>query len=174
MVVGEKATELSCLPLYIVVSPKVRYFPHSSIYFVADIRPSPPNINIFQKADDTAFHAFSKPIQHINRTMNEAIYTFSSWCNEWGLTSNSHKTQAIVFIPPKRRYGVKQNPNKLTVTISYTHIPYSKHVTYLGVNHKLTWRIYLQNVISKAYSILNLLRRLTDTTWGLKPHTVIK
>jgi len=53
--------------------------------------------------------------------MNEAVHTFSSWCNEWGLTIHSHKTQAIVFIPPKRRSHVKRNPTKLTLTINHTH-----------------------------------------------------
>jgi len=50
------------------------------LLFVADLPPLPSNIHIFQYADDTVFLALSSTIQHINRTMNEAINTFTSLC----------------------------------------------------------------------------------------------
>jgi len=79
------------------------------ILFDADMPPLPPNYQIFQYADDTAFLACSKTIQNINRTMTDAINSFTSWCCKWGHSINSHKNQAIVFLPPKRRSRVQRN-----------------------------------------------------------------
>jgi len=135
----------------------------------------PPNIHIFQYADDTAFLALSKTIQNINKTLTEAIQIFLSWCSKWGLTINSSKTQAIVFIPPNCRSRIQRNPSHLNLKIQNETIQPSKTVTYLGlvIDHHLTWRPYLQKIVSKAKNRLNLLKRLTGTTWGLKPQTVI-
>ena len=145
------------------------------ILFVADLPALPPNVHMFQYADDTAFLALSTTIQRINHTMNEAIHTFTSWCSMWGLTINSLKTQSIVFIPPNCRSRVRRNPNKLSLTVLHQPIRPTKQVTYLGIiiDHHLTWRPHLQHVISKAYNRLNLLKRLTGTTWGLQAHTII-
>jgi len=47
-------------------------------------------------------------------------------------------------------------------------------VSAVGVlDHHLTWRPHLLNVITKAKNRLNLLKRLTGTTWGLKADTVL-
>jgi len=145
------------------------------LLFVADLPPLPSNIHIFQYADDTVFLALSSTIQHINRTMNEAINTFTSWCSKWGLTINSHKTQAIVYIPPKRRSKVHRNPNRLSLTVLHEPIKPSKTVTYLGLilDHHLTWRPHLSKIISKARNRLNLLKRLTGTTWGPNSNTIL-
>jgi len=145
------------------------------LLYVADLPPLPPNIHLFQYADDTAFLALSNTIQHINRTMNEAINIFTSWCSKWGLTINSRKTQTIVFLPPKKRSRIRRNPAQLNLTVLHENITPTKTVTYLGLtfDEHLTWRPHLQTVISKAKNRINLLKRLTGTTWGLKPHTVL-
>jgi len=145
------------------------------LLFVADFPHLPPNIHLFQYADDTAFLALSHSMQHINRTLTEAINTFTTWCSKWGLTINSRKTQAIVFIPPRHRSRVRGNPNRLNIQVSHEPVIPSKQVTYLGIifDHHLTWRPHLQKIISNATNRLNLQKRLLGTTWGLKPTTII-
>jgi hypothetical protein len=107
--------------------------------------------------------------------MNTAITAFTSWCSKWALTINSTKTQAIVFLPPKRRSRVRRNPSQLSLTVQHQPIRPTNQVTYLGLklDHHLTWRPHLQTVITKATNRLQLLKRLTGTTWGLRPSTVI-
>jgi len=107
------------------------------LLFIADLS---PNIHIFQYTEDTAFLALSKSVQHINRTMNQAINTFTSWCSKWGLTINSNKTQAIVFILPKRRSRVKRNPSCLDIKVLNERIKPTNKLTYLGliIGHHIT------------------------------------
>jgi len=107
--------------------------------------------------------------------MNEAINSFTSWCSKWGLTINSTKTQTIIFLPPKCRSRVRRNPENLNLTVLHARIKPSNQVTYLGIvfDKHLTWRPHLQTVITKARNRLNLLKRLTGTTWGLKVSSVI-
>jgi hypothetical protein len=107
--------------------------------------------------------------------MTTAIQRFTDWCAKWRLTINSQKTQAIVFIPPRRRSRVHRNPNRLTLSVHQTPIIPSNTVTYLGItlDHHLTWRPHLKTIITKAQNRLNLLKRLTGTTWGLHPTTVL-
>jgi hypothetical protein len=145
------------------------------ILFVADIPPLPPNIHLFQYADDTAFLALATTIQQINTHLTEAIRRFTDWCTRWKLTINPHKTQAIIFIPPRKRSRVHRNPRNLSISVHNTLIQPSKTVTYLGItfDHHLTWRPHLHNIIQKAYQRLNLLKRLTGTTWGLQPAIIL-
>ena len=98
-----------------------------------------------------------------------------AWCNKWGLTINSRKTQAIVFLPPRRRSRIRRNPSRLNLTVQHQPIRPTKQVTYLGItfDHQLTWCPHLQTVITKATNRLNLLKRLTGTTWGLNSKTII-
>jgi hypothetical protein len=107
--------------------------------------------------------------------MNDAINIFTSWCSKWGLTINSLKTQALVFLPPRHRSRVQRNPSRLNLSVLNEPISPSKTVTYLGIifDHHLTWRPHLQHIITKARTRLNLLKRLTGTTWGIKSQTLI-
>jgi hypothetical protein len=145
------------------------------LLFVADLPSLPAGVELFQYADDTAFLARAKTINQINNLLTIAINRFSDWCAKWRLKINSHKTQAIVFIPPKRRTRTYRNPNHLSISIHTTPIRPSKTVTYLGItlDHHLTWRPHLHTIATKAYNRINLLKRLTGTTWGLKPATIL-
>jgi len=106
--------------------------------------------------------------------MQTAIDSFIRWCSKWKLTINVLKTQAIVFLPPKQRSRVQRNP-KLHIQVQQTHIHPNCTVKYLGVtfDHHLTWNPYLKQLTLKANNRLNLLKRLTGTTWGMAPSTII-
>ena len=145
------------------------------ILFVADFPSLPPAVSLYQFADDTAFLATGRTIQHINRSLQGAINAFVQWCSQWRLTLNSAKTQAIVFLPPKRRSRVHRNPTKLDISVHNSPIQPRNTVTYLGIvfDHHLTWTPHLKHLCDKARNRLNLLRRLTGTTWGLSPSAVL-
>lgn len=145
------------------------------ILYCSDLPPLPANIQLYQYADDTAFLATARTIQQINHTMQTAIDSFIRWCSKWKLTINALKTQAIVFLPPKQRSRVQRNPSKLQLHVQQTHIRPSHTVKYLGItfDHHLTWNPYLKQLTLKAYNRLNLLKRLTGTTWGMAPSTII-
>ena len=107
--------------------------------------------------------------------MNQAIDTFTSWCSKWALTINSTKTQAIIFIPPNCRSRVRRNPSRLEILVLNEPVKPTNTVKYLGLilDHHLTWHPHLLNIITKAKNRLNLLKRLTGTTWGLHSDTVL-
>jgi hypothetical protein len=145
------------------------------ILFCTDFPTLPPNIHLYQYADDTAFLATGQTIQRINTTMQTAINAFSDWCVKWRLTINAAKTQAIVFIPPKQRSRIQRNPSRLDLHVHNTPIKPSHTVKYLGLtyDYHLTWKPHLQYLCTKVYQRLNLLKRLTGTTWGLAPKTIL-
>ena len=145
------------------------------LLYVADFPPVPDNVHVFQYADDTALLATAKTMHQINRTLHAAIHSFAEWCRTWHLTINAAKTQAIVFLPPKRRSKVHRNPARLSLTVQGVRISPTKTVKYLGItfDSHLTWRPHLKELAKKARRRLNLLKRLTGTTWGPRPDTIL-
>lgn len=145
------------------------------ILFVADFPSLPSNIHLYQYADDTAFLALGNTVQQISHTLQTAVDSFVKWCSTWQLTINTAKTQAILFLPPNRRTKVYRNPSNLHIRVDARPIHLTDTVKYLGVIlHKhLKWKCHLQELSKKAYNRLNLIRRLTGTTWGLKAKAVI-
>jgi len=145
------------------------------LLYCADLPTLPEDIQLYQYADDTAFLATAHTIQQINRKMQVAIDSVTDWCSKWKLTINAAKTQAIVFLPPKQRSRVQRNPSKLKLIVNQTCIKPTHTVKYLGItfDHHLTWKPHLKQLTIKAYNRLNLLKRLTGTTWGLAPTTIL-
>ena len=146
------------------------------LLYVADLPKLLQNVHVFQYADDTAILSTGKTIQQINRSLQSAVDTFVHWCTTWALTINALKTQTIIFLPPKRRSRVHRNPRKLRITVQGTLLKPTNSVKYLGLvlDRHLTYKPHLQHICRKAYNRLNLLKRLTGTTWGLHPDTVLR
>jgi len=137
--------------------------------------PPTPNVHYFQFADDTAFLALGKTIKQINTSLQTTIDAFMQWCKTWRLKLNPTKTQSIVFIPPRKRSRVHKNPERLDIHVNNIRLRPTNTVKYLGVifDRHLTWRAHLQQISTKAYKRLNMLRKLTGTTWGLNATTVL-
>ena len=146
------------------------------IMYVSDMSQLPPQISLYQYADDTAFLTTGHTIHSINTTLQPAVNAFTNWCTKWKLTINAQKTQALIILPPRCRSRIRRNPNLFQIKVNETPVRHHPQATYLGVilDTKLSWKPHMQKIRKQATQRLNLLKRLVGTSWGLHTQTVIK
>jgi len=83
--------------------------------------------------------------------MQTAIDIFSQWCDQWQLTINAAKTQAILFILPRQLTRERQNPDNLNLYVHKTLIRPTHEVKYLGLTYEyhLTWNPHMKALTKK-------------------------
>ena len=100
--------------------------------------------------------------------MSRAITRTMRWCEGHGLTINPSKTTLVAFFTPRD----KPLPR---VTVRDNTLVYSQVMKYLGVtiDHKLSWKTHLHNVLAKASKTFWALKCLIGKNWGLTPSMIL-
>ena len=121
--------------------------------------------------DDFAIYYSSGSPRHLKRILNTAIRHIHIWCQSDGFTLSVGKTQAIMFYKDVRW---KQNQD-IYLTMGNTNIQFRNSVKFLGLmfDSHLNWKSHISYVKSKCNDALNLLKKLSHTTWGAKRKTMI-
>lgn len=112
--------------------------------YTADI-PIHPETNIAQFADDTAVFITHQNPLYAARTLQVHIHLLENWFQEWRLTLNADKTQAICFT----KCTLKRIPK---LNICNKELEYQPTVKYLGVtlDQRLSWHQHLHQTKGKA------------------------
>ena len=119
-------------------------------------------------ADDVVITIIGNDLITMGELMSRAITRTMRWCEGHGLTINPSKTTLVAFFTPRD----KPLPR---VTVRNNTIVYSQVMKYLGVtiDHKLSWKTHLHNVLAKASKTFWALKCLIGKNWGLTPSMIL-
>ena len=99
--------------------------------------------------------------------VQEALSQCGAWSQEWGLTFNVAKCQAIDISTLRQRSSLELRMHDALVT-------QVQEFCYLGVwvDSSLSWARQIRESCSACMARLRVLRRLCATYWGLHPQVV--
>lgn len=142
------------------------------LLYTADMPQPQSPTHVFQFADDTAILSTSSTIATASRHIQDYITVLLTWFNQWRLLINPTKTQALI-LQHRRSFD---NLRDFDVRIYGQRITHQPTVKYLGVliDSKLQWTPHFTELRKKARRRLNLLKRMTGLTWGLRTATILK
>lgn len=82
------------------------------------------------------------------------------------------KTKAIIFYRDRRWL----NNQNIDLFIKNSAIEFYESVKFLGLHfdQHLNWKIHIKQVKAKALKALNILKKLSHTTWGADRETMLK
>ena len=121
--------------------------------------------------DDFAIYYSSSSLRHIQRIMNKAIKNIQNWTSLVGFKLSVEKTQAIMFY---RNSRWKQN-QEIELKLGNNNIQFGDTVKFLGLmfDTHLNWKAHVAYVKKKCNSALNLMLKLSHTTWGARRQTLL-
>ena len=121
--------------------------------------------------DDFAIYYSSSSLRHIQRIMNKAIKNIQNWTSLVGFKLSVEKTQAIMFY---RNSRWKQN-QEIELKLGNNNIQFGDTVKFLGLmfDTHLNWKAHVAYVKNKCNSALNLMLKLSHTTWGARRQTLL-
>lgn len=133
--------------------------------FFHDI-PLPPNGEVAQLADDTAFLASSSRVSTVTRRLQNASTKFTKYFKRWRVRVNSTKSKAVLFT---RKTATRHRPLS-RVKVGDEEIEWSDDLVYLGMNldkrathkkHVMSQILATNKTIKSLYSIIGRNSRLS-------------
>ena len=130
----------------------------------------PENVRKSLFMDDFALYVSSKKLRQAVRILNIVLRRLEKWSKESGFKFSIDKTKAVAFFKDKR--WIKDQPINLTFFGNY--IPIVENYKFLGViyDSHLNFKSHIEYVRGKSRKALNLLKKLSHTTWGADRRTL--
>ena len=163
---SDSKTQENGVPQGAVLSPTIFNILIDAVATIPDIF---PHVDLGQFADDTALwikaldcpdfgpEACNKLREKIRKPLEKLLKIL----RDIGFKVNVKKTQVIFFNRPRK--------GREYIKINDKTIESSDSVTYLGMtlDTKLTYSEHIDNLINKGEKGLNILRKISGSTWGL-------
>ncbi|GFV91119.1 reverse transcriptase domain-containing protein [Trichonephila clavipes] len=123
-----------------------------------------PDTKIACYADDIAVWHSHNDITESEKALNTTLKGIAAWAENLKLTINADKTNYCIF-STDRRYRSSFNAN---IKMQNSKIKRVDLPTYLGVtlDPKLRFSKHIEQTAKKALRKLNILRKLSGTSWG--------
>ena len=121
--------------------------------------------------DDFAMYYTVSNLRHAERILNTAIKKIDTWASSVGFQFSVEKTKAIIFYRDIRW----KKGEEIELKIRNHVIPISESVKFLGLvfDTHLNWKTHVAYIKGKAKNSLNLLKKLSHTTWGADRSTLM-
>ena len=121
--------------------------------------------------DDFSIYYSSNSLRHLQRVMNMAIHKIQTWTTSVGFKLSVDKTQAIMFY---RDIRWKQNQD-ISLSLNNSEIQFKESVKFLGLvfDTHLNWKSHISYIKTKCNGALNLIMKLSHTTWGARRSTLL-
>ena len=144
------------------------------LIFVNDLPDNLRNksVNLSQYADDVSLHATDSSLKAAASNIQDGISSLEAWCRKWQVMLLPLKSKVVVFTRCPRHKA--EGP--IAISLFGKAIPISNQATFLGVvfDSYLTWEPQTANIVSKAYSRLNLLRIVSGLSRSPNPTLLVK
>ena len=120
--------------------------------------------------DDFVVYYSSKALKVAQRRINMANKEIAKWEKRTGFKMSLDKTKVVIFYRDKR--WIKGQV--LNISLNNQMLPIEEKYKFLGVifDSYLTWKYHIAYTKSKCRKALNLLRKLSHTTWGADRKTL--
>ncbi|GFT70774.1 probable RNA-directed DNA polymerase from transposon BS [Trichonephila clavipes] len=130
----------------------------------------PPDTNIACYADDIVVWHSHNDITELKNALNTTLRGIAEWAENLKLTINADKTNYCIF-STDRRHRSSFNAN---IKIQNSQIKKVDLPTYLEVtlDPELRFSKHIKQTANKALGKLNILRKLSGTSWGSRPQTL--
>ena len=130
-----------------------------------------PDTHILSYADDITVFSQHPNFETAATHLQEYIHTLESWLQTNRLKVSTSKSTLTLITPWNQEY-TDQPP----VTLNGEPIPYTNNPTTLGVTYDrgMTFGQNIQNINTKAKTRLNVLRALTNTSFGHSKEDITK
>ena len=121
--------------------------------------------------DDFAIYYTASSMRHADRILNTAIRKIDNWATSVGFQFSIEKTQAILFYKDVRW----TRHEEIELKIKDHLIPISQTVKFLGLvfDTHLNWKAHVAYIKGKCKNALNLMKKLSHTTWGADRSTLM-
>ena len=108
-----------------------------------------------------------KPL--VSHVPEDALKLIEAWCSKWRIKLNAGKTQLIVF-------SVGPKPELIDLELFGEPIIQTQTAKLLGIlfDRRLSFKDHMEDLMTKVYRRLNLLKLLKGTNWGARPYTILK
>ncbi|XP_064479190.1 uncharacterized protein LOC135392405 [Ornithodoros turicata] len=118
------------------------------------------HVNITIYADDLCIWASSTRRDVIQRRLQGALDIIVSYLSDRGLSISPSKTVAMAFTCRAFR--------KFPLRVDGQQLAFVRHHKYLGItiDRELTWSKHVKALSTAATTILNVLRRISGSSWG--------
>jgi hypothetical protein len=132
-------------------------------------QPIPNDTRLFMYADDTAVAVQGSTFQEISQKLSNSLEVLAIYYDNNYLKPNPSKTQVCAFHLCSREAGVE-----LDVTWRGDRLEHCKTPKYLGVtlDRTLSFKQHCLNTKAKVSTRNNIIRKLTNYTWGAQPTTL--
>ena len=120
-------------------------------------------------ADDLSLFAIGNSVDEATEKIQRGVDKFNSWLTDLGLYVNSDKLAAMLFTRKK----VGSPP---LITLDMKPINFVSSHKFLGLTLDaplLSWKNHIQNLITSCSRKTNVMRALTNTTWGANRRTLL-
>ncbi|GBN91127.1 RNA-directed DNA polymerase from mobile element jockey [Araneus ventricosus] len=120
--------------------------------------------------DDFQIHCAGVNMSFIERQLQTAITAITNWCDKNGFVLSAQKTNCVHFCKLR---GMHPHPE---IFLNGTSIPMVSEAKFLGIilDEKLSFRPHILNLKRKCNETLNLLKILSNTTWGADFSSLLK
>ncbi|GBN86300.1 putative RNA-directed DNA polymerase from transposon BS [Araneus ventricosus] len=120
--------------------------------------------------DDLQIYCASVNMSFIERQLQTAVRTITCWANKNGFIISNQKTSCVHFCKIR---GIHPHPE---IFLGDTPIPVVSEAKFLGIifDEKLTFKPHILNIKQKCVKTLNLLKILSNTSWGADFQSLLK
>ena len=132
-------------------------------------QPSDEITSRFIYADDLCITFQESSFEAVEQNLTDSLTLLTEYYAKNHLKSNALKTQVCVFHLRNREAN-----RPLKITWSGTPLEYHSNPLYLGVklDRTLSYRSHILSTKTKVNTRNNILRKLTKSKWGCRPHTL--
>lgn len=123
----------------------------------------------FMYADDNVLAFQAKSFEEIEKTLNEDLELLNRYFKTWRLRPNTGKTVSCSF-----HLNNRQANYQLKIKFDGDEVRHEKFPKYLGVylDLSLTYRRNTESIRNRLRSRINVVQKLTGTSWGCSAKTL--
>lgn len=119
-------------------------------------------------ADDLVIYLKTNNVTLGSHILQTALHTIENWSQNTGFIFSGEKTRYLIF--SKR----KDYPN-IQLTLNGVMLKQSEEINFLGLSFErdLKWKNHVTNLQRSCQSRINLLKMLSNTSWGADTTTLL-